>query len=94
MTYAAPSKRSEKLLLMTCQVKDMAPDGNNLQKRTLLDSAATCLIMENLIEKLHLPLCHSNVKIKWLVGFNVLPGRTTVIRFYFVQKICVQKFFV
>ena len=47
MTYEAPTKRSEEVLLMTCRVEVMAPDGSGTQARALLDCAAsTSLIME------------------------------------------------
>ena len=55
MTYAAPSKKCEKVLLMTCRVKVMAP----YTCRTLLDGAAsTSLITERLAKKLYYPGSH------------------------------------
>ena len=77
MTYAAPSKRSEEVLLMTCRVEVMASDGSITQTRTLLDSAAsTLLIKERLVKKLHLPQCRSNFKLNRVAGFNVCPRGT------------------
>ena len=39
-TYVAPSRPNEEVLLMTCRVKVMAPDGSITQARALLDCAA------------------------------------------------------
>ena len=65
VTYAAPSKPSKEVLLITCRVEVIAPDGSITQARALLDSAAsTLLITECLVKKLCLPQCCSNFKIK------------------------------
>ena len=74
VTYAAPSKTSDEVLLMTCRVEVMAPDGSVTQARALLDCAAsTSLITERLANKLHLPRRRSNLKINGVAGFNVRP---------------------
>ena len=77
ITYAAPSKRSKEVLLMTCRVEDTAPDSSVTQSRALLDSAAsTSLITERLADKLRLPRQRSNHKNNGLAGFNVRPRGT------------------
>ena len=49
VTYTAWSKCNEKVLLMTCWVEVMAPDGSIIHARALIDSeASTSLIMKHL----------------------------------------------
>ena len=77
VTYATPSKQSDEVLLMTCKVEVMAPDGSVTQARALLDCAAsTSLITERLANKLHLPRRSSDFKINGVAGFNVRPKGT------------------
>ena len=77
VTYVAPSKRGEEVLLMTCRVKVIAPDGTVMQARALLDSAAsTSLITERLAKKLRLPRRHSNVQITGVAGIDIRPKGT------------------
>ena len=72
VTYVAPSKGGEEVLLMTCRVKVITPDGTVTQARALLDSAAsTSLITERFANKLRLPRRHSNRHIKGVGGVNV-----------------------
>ena len=70
-TYAAPSKGKE-VLLMTCRVKVIAPDGSVTQASALLDSAAsTSLTTERLVRQLQLSRCHCNFTINGVAGINV-----------------------
>ena len=63
VTYTAPLKKSEEVLLMTCQDKVMAPDGSVMQARALLDCATLISLIEQLAKKLSLPRHQSNLKI-------------------------------
>ena len=77
VTYAAPSKQSEEVLLMTCRVDVMAPDGSVTQARALLDSvASTLFITEPLTKNLCLHWRCSNLIINGVAGFNVYPRGT------------------
>ena len=50
-TYLVASKLGEEVLLMTCQVKDIASDGSVTQTKALLQcTALTSLITERLIQ--------------------------------------------
>ena len=70
-TYAAPSRRGEEVLLMTCRVEVMAPDGSITQARALLDCAAsTSLITERLAQQLHLPRRSSNFTINGVAAVS------------------------
>ena len=76
-TYAAPSRRGDEVLLMTCRVKIISPDGSVTQARALLDCAAsTSLITERLAQQLRLPRRPSNFTINGVAGFNVRPKGT------------------
>ena len=76
---AAPSRQSEEVLLMTCRVKVIAPDGSITQARALLDCAAsTSLITERLAQRLRLPRLRSprqpsNFTIKGVAGYDIHP---------------------
>ena len=51
MTYMAPSKQDEEVLLMSCSVKVTAPSGSVVQARILLDCpVSTSLITECLAQ--------------------------------------------
>ena len=75
MTYLVPATRGEEVLLMTCRVKVIAPDGTVTQARALLDSAAsTSLISERLAKQLRLARRSCNFKINGVAGINVHPN--------------------
>ena len=68
VTYAAPSKGSKEVLLMTCRVEVTAPDSTVTQARALLDCAAsTSLITERLANKLRLPRNAATIRSKELL---------------------------
>ena len=76
-TYAVPSRIGEEVLLMTCRVKVIAPDGSVTQARALLDCAAsTSLITERLAQQLRLPRRRSNFTINGVAGIDVRPRGT------------------
>ena len=53
MTYVSPSRQGEEVLLMTCRVKVIIPDGSIMHARALLNCAAsTSLITECLAPQL------------------------------------------
>ena len=53
--YAAPLTQGKEVLVMTCRVKVIAPDGSVTQARALLNSAAsTSVITERLTRQLQL----------------------------------------
>ena len=71
-TYAASSRRGEEVLLMTCRVEVMAPEGSVTQARALLDCAAsTSLVTERLAQQLRLLQLPGNFTINGVAGFNV-----------------------
>ena len=73
-SYAASSRRGEEVLLMTCQVNVMAPDGSITQARALLDCAAsTSLITERLAQQLQLKRRSANFTINGVAGHSVRP---------------------
>ena len=79
--YVAPSKWNEEVLLMTCPVEVMAPEGSVMQAKTLLDCAgSTSFIIQCLAKKLCLPWCHSNFEINGVAGFNISPKGTVCIK--------------
>ena len=51
LTYAAPSKQTEEVLLMTCRVKVMAPDGSVLQARALFGNVASTSLITKCLDK-------------------------------------------
>ena len=54
VTYAASSRGSKEVLLMTCRIEVTAPNSSITQARALLDCAAsTSLITERLANKLY-----------------------------------------
>ena len=58
------AKVNAQILLMTCRVKVVAPDGSSTQARALLDSASsTCFVSERLAQLLRLPRsrCHAHI---------------------------------
>ena len=69
--YVAPSTQGGEVLLMTCRVKMIGPDGSVIQARALLDSAAsTSLISEQLAKQLRKLHHHSNFKINGFAGIE------------------------
>ena len=77
-TYTAhQSARGREVLLMTCNVKVITPDGSVKQARALLDSAAsTSLISERLANQLKLPRRHSNFQVSGVAGIAIHPKGT------------------
>ena len=62
---------------MTCRVKVMASDGSVTQARALLDCvASTSLVIEHLVQRVHLPRRHSNFTISGVAHCNVCPKGT------------------
>ena len=85
-TYAASSRRGEEVLLMTCRVEVMAPDGSVTQARALLDCvASTSLITERLAQRLRLPRRPSNFTINGVAGYNIRPRGTVSFKVAGVQ---------
>ena len=62
-------RNRQQVLLMTCQVQVIAPDGSTSRVRALLDSASSAsFITERLTQRLRLPRRHHGIKISGIGG--------------------------
>ena len=72
---AATAKISSNILLMTCRVLVVAPDGSTVNARALLDSGSTVsFISERLAQVLRLPRSQQQATIHGVAGLLMLMG--------------------
>ena len=76
------SSKSRQLLLMTCRVLVMTPDGRTMQVRALLDSASSASFVSNrLVQQLCLPRHHRQAQIVGVGGLTHQRLGQSVVRF-------------
>ena len=69
VTHISQLRSCQQVLLMTCQVLVIAPDGSTSRVRALLDSASSAsFITERLTQRLRLPRRHHGIKISGIGG--------------------------
>ena len=62
--YISQLRNCPQVLLVTCQVLVLAPNGSTSRVRGLLDSASSAsFITKLLMQRLRLPCCHYGIKI-------------------------------
>ena len=80
-THAAVGIKSN-LLLMTCRVTVVSPEGRSIEARALLDSASsTSFIFQRLVDYLHLPCSLQNAKISGVAGLTRTSALQSIAKF-------------
>ena len=80
-THSAVGIKSN-LLLLTCRVTVVSPEGRSIEARSLLDSASsTSFISQRLVDYLHLPCSLQNTKISGVAGLTRTSAPQSIAKF-------------